>query len=298
MRFSVVIASKDRPGELSSCLEHFRTMDYPAGSWELILVNDGGEKTFAEISSEQRGGLPLLMVDTPKSGGPGYARNIGARLARGEYLAFTDDDCRVDIDWLSGFDRLFRAERWDAAGGLSLNPHPGNIASQAWATHISFLYEYWVDDRQNVIMLVSNNMAVKRTVFLDLGGFDEAFAFASEDRDFSYRLIAGGGSQTFCLDARVWHYQQKPTSLSYLSKQFRYGCAERLFYRKHHFSTSPLRVAIKTKGSRYFMVALLSWLFRKKANIPLITLVVLGQMSHRVGRLSRDFRAIMTGRES
>jgi GT2 family glycosyltransferase len=291
--FSVVIATKNRPNSLRACLESFLRLDYPAGRWELILVNDGGHISFAGITPEIRDRLPIRFLNAPRSGGPGYARNLGGRTARGEYLAFTDDDCRVAPDWLSGFDRLFRTQQWDAAGGLSLNPYDGNTAGEAWNSILGFLYEYRLDSRGNVILVVTVNAAVKRDVWLSLGGFDESFTIASEDREFSYRLIASGFRQTFCPEARVWHHQRKSSAANYLRLQFRYGRGAFHFHCKIRRTGSCRNVVITPKGPRFYPWALWSDLVRKRTRFAVIALITGGQIVHRFGRYYAKLRHLI-----
>lgn len=297
IRFSVIIATKNRPGPLHDCLESFRSLDYPAGEWEMILVNDGGDTTFDGITEEQRRVLPLTELHSPRSGGPGFARNIGARAARGEYLAFTDDDCHIEPDWLAQFDAAFKAGGWDMLGGLSLNPYRGNAAGEAWSQLIAFLYEYWHDDRGNVIMVVTNNASVKRAVFEAQGGFDEAFSTTSEDRDFSYRMIASGYRQGFCPGARVWHYQISPRAAGYLRTQFRYGRGGDRFTRKHGRLGTEGKVMMKPNGPKSYPIALWSWLIRRKTPLNVILVITLGQLWHRAGRYYEHLHHRMTARQ-
>ena len=291
MKFSVIIATKDRPESLQLCLESFREMEYPAGDWELILVNDGGATTYAGVTPAQKVALPLTLLNAPQSGGPGSARNLGARAARGEYLAFTDDDCRVAPDWLSQYELLLSTGGWDAAGGLSLNPFPGNQASEAWNYLVAFLYKYWHDDRGNVVMIVSNNAAVRRDVFLTLGGFDESFVTAaSEDREFSYRLLANGYRQTFCPEARVWHHQLNPTTWNYIRTQFRYGRGGAYFLEKIEEKSIKDAVRIEPQGHPVYPIALWKAMIDERKSLKLILLITIGQVAHRLGRIYETTR--------
>lgn len=106
LKFSVIIPTRDRPSELAMCLKSFTALNYPAGAWELIVVNDGGARSFAAMTRDLKQALPLRLVNTDYAG-PAAARNIGTNLARGDYLAFTDDDCYVAPDWLISFAKGF-----------------------------------------------------------------------------------------------------------------------------------------------------------------------------------------------
>jgi cellulose synthase/poly-beta-1,6-N-acetylglucosamine synthase-like glycosyltransferase len=208
------------------------TLDYPADAWELIIVDDGGSRSLTTFEGEYTGRLPLRLTRIPPSG-PAKARNTGVRMATGELLAFTDDDCVVEPDWLRQFAAGFADGRWDALGGRSLNPFPDNVATTAWHILVDFLYEYMVDDRGQALLLVSNNVAYRRSVYDALGGFDETFPWAAaEDRELSYRLLTRGYAQRYYPDARVWHRQRRLTPFGYIQQQFRYGRGSHYFERR------------------------------------------------------------------
>ena len=172
--FSVIIPTRNRPDALAACLHSFGQLDYPAGQWELIVVNDGGAESFTAVSPQLRHALPLKLIDAPQAG-PAAARNRGAAEAQFLYLAFTDDDCRVTPNWLQAFDAGFNQTGCDALGGSWRNPQPQNNAMRAAQFLIEFMYGYLQDANQNQLMLVSNNVAYRRASFTAVSGFNETF---------------------------------------------------------------------------------------------------------------------------
>ena len=81
MEFSVVIPTRNRPAALAACLQSFCQLDYPAGDWELIVVNDGGNDSFTAVSPQLRQALPLKLLDATPAG-PAAARNRGAACSK------------------------------------------------------------------------------------------------------------------------------------------------------------------------------------------------------------------------
>jgi GT2 family glycosyltransferase len=197
-------------------------LDYPAGAWELIVVNDGGEESFTAVTNHLKQSLPLQLV-TAAHKGPAAARNLGAARAQGEFLAFTDDDCQVSPDWLCAFAEGFADGRWQALGGHSLTPFSQNRAESAWQHLTDFLNTFMQDDDGNALLLISNNVAYRREVFAKMGGFNETFPLAAaEDMELSYRMLACGYRQRIWPSAKIWHYHHL-TARGYLKQQFRYG---------------------------------------------------------------------------
>ena len=223
IRFSVIIPTLNRPDRLAACLQSFFELEYPDTDWELILVNDGGEHSFSAITADMFNQLPLTLIDI-EHGGPAKARNAGEKIARGEFVVFTDDDCRVDKNWLRAFEKGFADSTFEALGGKILNPYPDNIPAETWSRYMDYLRNELMRDKDNnLLLLISNNAAYRRTIFEKLGGFDETFPYAAaEDSELGIRLAGAGYHQVYWPDAIIWH-DHKNTYGGYLRQQFRYG---------------------------------------------------------------------------
>ena len=104
LTFSIVIPTYNRPQELEGCLRAIRGVDYPRDLFEVVAVDDGGSTPLDRAIEAGGRGLNADLVVQSNSG-PGAARNSGAARARGRYLAFTDDDCQPDPDWLRSLER-------------------------------------------------------------------------------------------------------------------------------------------------------------------------------------------------
>jgi glycosyltransferase involved in cell wall biosynthesis len=279
MKFSVVIPTRNRPAALAGCLHSFTALDYPLGAWELIVVNDGGDSSFTAVSDQLQTALPLRLV-TIAAAGPAAARNAGARLASGDYLAFTDDDCRVTPDWLQQFAQGFRQTGLEALGGQTLNPQADKIGMSASQFLIDFLYEYMQDQTGNALLLVSNNVAYRRDVFATVGGFNESFPLAAaEDMEMSYRLVQQGYHQAYYPLAKVWHHHRL-TPWGHVRQQFRYGRGAHFFRRA--WRRDDLK-CIQPVSEYSFYPALAAAI--RRAHLPRRTglLLVAGQLAYRVG---------------
>src|SRR5690242_16282570 len=98
MRFSVVVPTYNRPQPLSRCLDALARLYYPREQFEVIVVDDGSTESLAALVKNFQERLDIRYL-REEHAGPGMARNVGAAHARGEYLAFTDDDCAPCPDW-------------------------------------------------------------------------------------------------------------------------------------------------------------------------------------------------------
>lgn len=290
MKFSVIIPTRNRPQSLAACLRSFCRLDYPPGHWEIIVVNDGGAESFAALNGELQMSLPLQLVCVEHAG-PASARNAGARLAQGEILAFTDDDCRVAHDWLQAYSRGFASGDYDALGGRCRTPENSQPAERAWQHLVDFLYDFMRNGNGDALLLMSNNVAYRRDVFELVGGFDESFPLAAaEDMELSYRLIIGGYRQRHYPEAQVWHHQRLTPS-GHLSQQFRYGRGG------HYFARMPKKRSDESVAELYsqslFYPALIRSMRVARLPYPSALLVLAGQIAYQLGL---HYQAVRDGR--
>ena len=96
--FSVIVPTRGRPAQLQSCLESLRALTFSPEDFEIIVVDDGSPTALDEIVGPARVSRKVVLLRKTHSG-PASARNAGVKVARGRFIAFTDDDCRVDPGW-------------------------------------------------------------------------------------------------------------------------------------------------------------------------------------------------------
>src|SRR5687767_5128657 len=101
--FSIIIPTYARPKQLAVCLEAIARLNYPRDRFEVIVVDDGSESPPEHVVKSFSERLSLTLLAQPNSG-PASARNTGAWEAKGEFLAFVDDDCAPDAGWLRGLE--------------------------------------------------------------------------------------------------------------------------------------------------------------------------------------------------
>lgn len=225
---TVIVPTHSRPRQLASCLESLANLDYPADRFEVIVVDDEGNAPLDSVVAEFRGRLTLTLL-VQKRGGPAAARNNGAEHARGQLLAFTDDDCRPAATWLRRLAERFAAEPERAFGGRTVNALSHNLYAAVSQLVITVGYAQNNRDPENARFFASNNVAFPREGFLALGGFDPTFT-TSEDRDLCARWILSGRRMSYVPDAVVWH-ESELTFRSFARQFFSYGRGAFRFHR-------------------------------------------------------------------
>ena len=229
--FSVILPTCDRPASLLACLAGLARMRYPAGSFEVLVVHDGGAFPAESALQQAAAGLRLRALHQERQG-PAVARNTGAAQASGTYLAFIDDDCVPHPDWLDALEARLRRDPGALIGGRTVNALGAEACSDASQLMVDFLTEYHdASAPGRTRFFATSNMAVSAEGFHRLGGFDAQFSYAGgEDRDFCDRWHASGGRSAFEPEAVVYH-RHRLTMQGYLAQHFRYGRGALRFHR-------------------------------------------------------------------
>jgi glycosyltransferase involved in cell wall biosynthesis len=181
--FSVIVPTHDRPSQLAACLDGLANLQYPRTKFEVVVVDDGSEVSAEPVIAPYRECLQVTFR-SQLHGGPAQARNAGAKISRGRFLAFTDDDCTPAPDWLDKLAAQLNGASNQVVGGRTVNALSENVFATASQSLISYLCDYYNADPKKARFLVSCNLALPAESFRSVDGFDPAYPrAAAEDRD-------------------------------------------------------------------------------------------------------------------
>ncbi|MEM3769703.1 MAG: glycosyltransferase [Candidatus Bathyarchaeia archaeon] len=201
---SVIVCTLNRKEFLRRCLNELLNVNYPESQYKIIVV-DGGSVDGTENMVKNE--FPSVKYVVEKRSGVSYARNKGLEIARGEVIAFTDDDCIVTKDWLYNLVISFDSPEIGAVGGpvRFTRKIPRKLLVKA------ALGGYDLGERRQFVgYLVTSNIAVKRKVFRKIR-FDENLGrkgdmlFDNEDIDFCERILRMGYKLVYNPKAIVYH---------------------------------------------------------------------------------------------
>ncbi len=243
MTLSAIVPTHDRPVVLRKCLETLQAQDVNASQLEVIVVDDGSSLDIgAVVAAVSAEGSIAMRYERQELTGLNGARNRGASVARGDVLAFLDDDTLVSPGWARALLRGFDIHECAGIGGrveLGLAaPIPDWLGERRY-----YLAEYdlgadarWLEDDPDP---VGANCAVRRSDFERVGGFRLGLdrtaksLVSNGDTEFFRRLRAAGGRLRYEPAASVLHCipEERLTVRYFIKRDYAQGISDELLLR-------------------------------------------------------------------
>ncbi len=236
MDFSIIVPVYNRPETIRNCVAACYAVDYPPSQYEVLVVDNGSTDQTARIAAQ----AGARVVSHPVANRC-LARNLGAEVARGRWLAFTDSDCEPQKDWLKGLaaaeERLSREdklERTAALAGEIKSAPPSNaveayIAARKWIDQQKFLARD--AGRFPFPFAATANLCIRAEAFKKVGGFDPDMPPA-EDADWCWRAALAGLEIAYAPEAAVIHHHRADLR-SMLRQAREYGQGNAHLFAKH-----------------------------------------------------------------
>ncbi|MBI5815252.1 MAG: glycosyltransferase [Nitrospinae bacterium] len=226
-RASVVVPAFNAERSIGQCLSALAAQTCPAGSYEVIVVDDGSTDATGEIARK----FPIKYIRQDNAG-PATARNRGAKEAAGEIILFTDSDCVPEPGWIEQMTRPFADPAVVAVKGAYGAGQEGLTARFA---QVEFEERFeMLKKAESIDMVDTYSAAFRSSDFRETGGFDQSFPHANnEDTDLSYKLSAAGKKMVFNPDAKVKHLGHPGSPWKYARLKFWRGYWRMVVYKRH-----------------------------------------------------------------
>lgn len=217
MRFSIVIATYNRASVLADTLKSLAALR-PSAPWEVVVVDNNSPDATRAVVESMIPTFPVpLTYAFEREQGRSAALNCGFAIARGDIIVTTDDDVRVDPDWLDRIEAGLESQHCDYIGGRVTPLWEGQrpewlpaTNGQLWA--VIALLDYGPTPIQfGKRVPLGVNMAIRRAALDRVGGFDPRIGrkagtlLGQEVREWCLRATAAGLSGYYIPDVAVRH---------------------------------------------------------------------------------------------
>jgi len=247
MRISVIVCTFNRANVLTPCLDSIAESLSAAAPVEaeiIVVDNASTDNTSAVIKKwAETSPFPVQALHEPKKG-LSAARNCALRAARGELLAFTDDDCRMSKNYVidalrhdaADTEPVFRGGRIELGDSTDL---PLSIKTDPDLERMSRKMNS--AKKENVGMIMAGcNMVMRRSLANSLGFFDENLGAGTslpggEDTDFFFRAYLAGTVLEYVPDMAVTHFHGRKTKLQGYNLLCNYMLGTGALYVKYFF---------------------------------------------------------------
>ena len=228
---SIIIPVKNRPQDIKECLTSLSSLDYPKDKFEIIVVNDGSTDSTSKVIET----FGIKAIHLPQSIGASACRNLAAKEARGELLAFTDSDCVAHPNWLKDIVPYFEDEEIGIVGGYVSNYY-SRSALDCYEDVKSSLnmgpYLFRVIDREYSNAYVpSCNLIIPKKTFIKVSGFQEDMS-VGEDVDLCWRVRKLGYHLLYVPQGKVEH-KHRNAPFPMLIRRYDYGTSEAILCLRH-----------------------------------------------------------------
>jgi len=219
IKFSIIIPVRAINDYVKESLENIKKLDYK--NFEVFIITDGRDSYDP--------GWDKVKVLVSGNVGPGLKRNLGAKKATGDVLAFLDDDSYPRADWLTNAAKIFEDSKIYALGGPAVTPdNAGYLERMSGWLYSSVVmssrinYRYIPSEKMLVDDYPSVNLFVRKKAFEEVSGFVTEF-WPGEDTKLCLDLVKKYGRK-FPYDPEVLVYHHRREIFKPHLKQIsRYG---------------------------------------------------------------------------
>jgi len=201
---SVIIVNYNGKPHLEKCLESLMNVDYE--KYEVILVDNNSNDDSLEFVKNVYPSVIIIKLD--KNYGFAEPNNIGAKIAKGDFLLFLNNDTKVNPNFIQEMVNVFNQDSKIAISQSLLLKTNGEIESSGDFIDIigrAYMSKEKVTEVKEILGARGACMMVRKNIFWELGGFDKNFFASFEDVDLSWRAWIWGYKIVLVPNSIVYH---------------------------------------------------------------------------------------------
>ncbi|MFH1504781.1 MAG: glycosyltransferase [Candidatus Omnitrophota bacterium] len=234
MTVSIIIAVKAYCGNLKECVSECLKLSLGSEDYEILILPDSFFSKEGVFSS-----LNINIIPT-KNIAPPAKRDLGAKFAKGEILAFLDDDAYPAKEWLKEAIKIFEEdENIGCVCGPAITPQSDSLRQKASGLTYSSLFvsgnhsfRYIPKSRRGVFDFPSCNFLIRKELFEKIGGFDKPY-WPGEDTFLCLKVLETGKKMVYDPKVLVYHHHRRALFKKHLGQIKNYALHRGYFAKKY-----------------------------------------------------------------
>jgi len=214
---SVIIPTYNRVNYLKNTINSL--LNQTNMPYEIIVIDDGstdGTKEYLEEISQK---YKIIKCFYQKNSGPAKARNLGIKKARGNIIAFLDDDEIAHKNWIKVIVETFK--KFDNIGGVG-GPYIEERSKNIYEKYLKLQFNITNSKNFKKLPYLGGNTAFCKKVLQEIGGFDEKL-IRGEDVDLSFRIRLKGYKIIYNKDMIIYHFNNCKNCIDLIKKGYNLG---------------------------------------------------------------------------
>ena len=210
---SIIVVNYNGGDYLKDCFESLSKINYPKDKYEVIMADNASSDSSVEYAKNNFEFVKVIEFE--KNCGFGGGNNRAAKIAKGEYLAFLNNDTQVDNNWLMECVKYIVGERKTICSSSMLNYYArdkiaGSVVKMTsfgmpLATDMGVGYSPQERSAQYIFYPIGSGMLIRRDAFLSLGGFDSSYFMYGEDVSLGWKAWLWGYKVVTVPSSIYWH---------------------------------------------------------------------------------------------
>ncbi len=259
---SIIVPTYNQRESLRALIIALQKQSYQ--NFELVLVDNGPDRRNFEHVNQVLKDLSYTakVIQTTKNIGPGGGRNLGVKHAQYPILAFTDDDCIPDMNWVESISNAFDKKDVEIIFGKVYSAIPSNRP---------YIHAFDLSGK----VFGSGNCAISKDLFIKVGGFDTFLNTWAEDFEFGKRLEIQGNNPVY-IESMLIDHPPKLQPYKFRNSTLNFSVLDKYHYitkeKKMEFTHNLTKTSIK-KGMQKIIILLLFLLLPLEIN-PLFKILI------------------------
>jgi len=212
---SVIVPVYNDLTRIGQCIDSLVALSYPSSHYEIIIVDNCSTDGTYDYLSDKLKQVYQPSVRLIKCSIPGSyaARNAGLKIAKGDFVAFTDSDCLVSENWLTNLLEAWYVQSGEViiAGKVEFFSDKDKLTEQS-SLDFENIFSMKQDENANKGKCITANLFCSKELVDKFTGFDERLK-SGGDVEFSQRVVRAGGKVVYCENAEVLHPSRNRSEL-------------------------------------------------------------------------------------